>query len=200
MNRIQKPYAASCDENRDPILEVIAPLLADVRKVLEIGSGTGQHAVYFAGRMPHLTWQTSDVAQAHQGIRLWIEDAGVRNVLPPLALDVAGAWPEGAWEAIFSANTVHIMSWPAVEAMFRGVAAALLPGGRFLLYGPLNYAGRYTSESNARFDAWLKDRDPRSGVRNFEDLDSLARDHGMTLVRDYAMPVNNRLLHWQRAV
>lgn len=192
-----KPYAESCEENKRPILEVLRIEFADVRNVLEIGSGTGQHAVFFAGQLPHLVWHTSDVVEHHAGIRAWIDAAGLDNVRPPLTLDVRrDAWPEARFDGVFSANTVHIMGWPEVEAMFAGIGGVLAPGGHFCLYGPFNYGGKFTSESNARFDQWLKARDARSGVRNFEDLDRLANAAGMRLLNDYAMPANNRTLVW----
>jgi len=194
-----KPFAESCAENQQPILDVLRREFAAVLRVLEIGSGTGQHAVFFAQQLPHLIWQTSDVATYHPGIMAWIDDAGLANVQAPLTLDVAhDQWPEQMFDGVFSANTVHIMSWPEVEIMFAGVGRALMAGGRFCLYGPFNYGGEFTSASNARFDQWLKARDPNSGVRNFEDLEQLAATAGMRLIQDYAMPANNRILVWTK--
>lgn len=194
-----KPYSESCDQNRDPILSVIQPSFAELTRVLEIGSGTGQHAVYFAAAMPHLTWHTSDCLEYHDGIRLWLEEAALPNVRPPLQLDVArSVWPSLDVEAVFSANTAHIMHWPEVEAMFAGVGGLLPAGGLFALYGPFNYQGRFTSDSNARFDGWLKQRDPAMGVRDFEALDRLANAAGMALMQDFEMPANNRILCWRR--
>lgn len=195
-----KPFAESCEQNKFPILEVLRTEFAAVSRVLEIGSGTGQHAVFFAAQLPHLEWQTSDVTDYHPGIHAWIDAAGLANVLAPLRLDVVrDAWPDAIYDGVFSANTAHIMGWPEVEAMFTGIGAVLACGGRFCLYGPFNYGGKYTSASNARFDQWLKARDPRSGVRNFEDLDGLAQAAGLRLVQDYAMPANNRTLVWTKA-
>ncbi len=194
-----KPYSESCDQNREPILSVIQPLLKDCSSVLEIGSGTGQHAVYFAERLPHLTWHTSDCVEYHPGIQLWLDEAGLVNTPGPIDLDVsASTWPQLYIDAMFSANTAHIMHWPDVEALFRGAGELLSSGGLFLLYGPFNYGNQYTSDSNARFDEWLKQRDPESGIRNFEDLDSLAEHAGMRLQHDYEMPVNNRILYWTK--
>ncbi len=195
-----KPYAESCEQNREPILAVLREVFADRSRVLEIGSGTGQHAVYFAAELPHLVWQTADVPQHHPGIRLWIADAVLPNVLPPIALDVnQSGWHDGRYDAVFSANTLHIMSWPEVEAFFAGVGAVLTPGGLLVVYGPFNYHGAFTSDSNARFDAWLKARDPASGVRDFEAVDALARVQGLVLQRDIAMPANNRSLVWKKS-
>ena len=197
---VDKPFAESCVENRDPIFAVLAPRLGDCSRLLEIGSGTGQHAVYFAPRLPHLIWQTSDRVDSHPGIHAWLDDAALDNVLRPLALDVLGDnWPTGPYDAVFSANTAHIMPMDAVAAMFRGVERALAVGGRFLLYGPFSYAGRHTAPSNARFDAWLKERDPLMGIRDVDWLQGLAADAGMQLDADVAMPVNNRILVWLKS-
>ncbi|AAZ95985.1 conserved hypothetical protein [Thiobacillus denitrificans ATCC 25259] len=193
-----KPFAESCVQNRAPILAVLREWFADRRRVLEVGSGTGQHAVYFAPELPHLSWQTADVVAHHAGIRQWLADAAAPNALPPIALDVNDdSWHRARYDAVFSANTLHIMSWPEVEKFFVGVGAVLEPGGVLAVYGPFNYGGTYTSESNARFDAWLKARDPASGVRDFEAIDALARAQGLRLERDVAMPANNRTLVWR---
>lgn len=158
--------------------------------MLEIGSGTGQHAAYFSRELPHLTWQASDVAESLPGIRTW----GVE----PMELDVDRPFPKVDVDAVFSANTAHIMSWPQVERMFAGVARLLPAGGLFALYGPFHYGGRPTSESNARFDAMLRARDPASGVRNLEDVQSFAEQSRLALVEDNAMPANNRLLVFRK--
>jgi cyclopropane fatty-acyl-phospholipid synthase-like methyltransferase len=193
-----RPFAESCVQNRAPIIAVLREVFANCSRVLEVGSGTGQHAVYFAPELPHLVWQTADVPQHHAGIRLWLDDAALPNVLPPLALDVNDtAWHSGRYDAVFSANTLHIMGWPEVERFFAGVGAVLEAGGVLAVYGPFNYNGAFTSESNARFDAWLKARDPASGVRDFEAVDALARAQGLVLRQDIAMPANNRTLVWR---
>lgn len=196
---INKPYSESCEQNREPILAVLKQAFADCSQVLEIGSGTGQHAVYFGADLPHLRWQTSDVLAHHPGIRSWLAEAALPNVLPPLELDVSQPhWPSSRYDAVFSANTLHIMGWPEVVRFFEGVGAVLAPGGVLVVYGPFNYNGQFTSESNARFDGWLKARDPASGVRDFEAVDALARAQGLILQQDIAMPANNRSLVWQR--
>ena len=194
----EKPYAESCDQNKEPILAVLCRLFARTRSVLEIGSGTGQHAVHFAAAMPHLIWQTSDLAENHPGIHTWLDEAELPNTRQPIDLDVRGHWPAQTYDAIFSANTVHIMSWPEVERCFEGVGKILAAGGRFALYGPFNYDGRYTSDSNRRFDGWLKQRDPLSGIRDFIDLNRLAEAQGLVFEEDIEMPVNNRILVWRR--
>jgi len=194
-----KPYAESCEQNRAPILTVLQEVFADRRKVLEIASGTGQHAVYFGQELPHLTWQTSELPSNHAGIQAWLDEARLPNVLPPLAIDVNEAqWPAEQVDAIFNANTVHIVAWPAVERMFAGIGRVLAAGGILCLYGPFNYGGQFTSESNARFDVWLKNRDLDSGVRDFEAINRLAEAQGLKLLMDVAMPSNNRTLIWQR--
>jgi SAM-dependent methyltransferase len=193
-----KPYAESCEKNKVPILAVLKELLVDHRQVLEIASGTGQHAVYFGRELPHLIWQTSELVENHAGIQAWLDEANLQNVLPPIALNVNDeAWPVSSVDAIFNANTVHIISWPEVERMFAHISRALAPGGYVCLYGPFNYGGNFTSESNAKFDAWLKSRDPRSGIRDFEALRQLALTLDLNLMRDIEMPSNNRILVWK---
>ncbi|MGD9095695.1 MAG: DUF938 domain-containing protein, partial [Chromatiales bacterium] len=188
-----KPYSESCVQNREPILSVIEPLFRDRKDVLEIGSGTGQHAVYFAAKMPHLTWHTSDLAENHDGIRAWLNEAALPNTTGPVSLDVLDRpWSAPEADAVFSANTTHIMHWDSVVALFGGVGELLRKRGLFCLYGPFNYGGEYTSESNAQFDEWLHERDPLSGIRDFDDLDRLALQAGLRLEHDYAMPANNR--------
>ena len=194
-----KPFAESSAENRQPIFEVIEPMLQDCQTLLEIGSGTGQHAVYFSESLSHMTWQCSDLKHNHAGINMWIEESGLKNVQAPIELDTLNSdWPDQSYDAVFSANTVHIMDWNMVQGLFAGLAQVMNVGGRFLLYGPFNYNGQYSSESNARFDQWLKERDPGSGIKDFEKLDQLANEAGLKLVNDYEMPVNNRLLYWQK--
>ena len=195
-----KPYSESCDQNRDPIFKVIQPLLKDKKTVLEVGSGTGQHAVYFAKEMPHLIWQTSDQEVYHEGIKRWLDDAKLDNTPPPISLNVStDTWPTQSFDAIFSANAVHIMAWDNVIDFFENAPKLLKKGGLFILYGPFNYNQQYTSESNARFDIWLKQRDPRSAIRDFEALDKLAQKAGMALQSDYALPANNRILIWKKS-
>jgi SAM-dependent methyltransferase len=198
-----KPFSEACERNRGPILDVLREAFATVDTVLEIGSGTGQHAVYFAQALPHLIWQTSDaeVEAHHPGIEAWIADSGLDNVKRPLALDVRDVpWPVSAIDAVFTANTLHIMDYASVEAFFRGVSRVLRAGGVLAVYGPFNYGGKFTSASNAQFDADLRARGVGSALRDFEAIDALARGIGLTLLRDIAMPANNRTLVWQREV
>lgn len=198
MPAIEKPFSEACENNKGPILEVLREAFSDRSAVLEIGSGTGQHAVHFAAALPHLRWQTSDLVAHHAGIRLWLQEAGLPNLQPPLALDVTQPqWPSG-FDAVFTANTSHIMPWSVVEVMFERIGQLLPIGGRFCQYGPFNYGGEYTSESNARFDQWLKQVDPARGIRNFEAIEALANRAGLALEADHALPANNRLLHWRK--
>ena len=193
-----KPHAPSCERNQGPILKVLRQHFADRRRVLEIGSGTGQHAVHFAGALPGLTWQASDLEANLAGIRLWIDAAGLPNLKPPFALDVFGPWPDARFDAVFTANTLHIMSWAGVCALFAALPAILEEGGVLAVYGPFKYEGAFTSASNAAFDAWLKQRAAHSGIRDFEAVDALAHSSGMTLLEDRPMPANNRTLIWRR--
>ena len=194
-----KPFAESSEQNKQPILAVLQRYFQGLESVLEIGSGTGQHAVFFAEQFPSLTWYVSDQAEYLTGIQMWLDEAADKNIEGPLLLDVNQSnWPVKETDAVFSANTVHIMGWPSVENMFAGIGNILKDGGVFCLYGPFNYNGQFTSESNASFDSWLKQRDPVSGVRDFEALQQLAEKAGMVLVDDHEMPANNRLLVWQK--
>jgi len=193
-----KPFSEACEENKQPILKVLKRLFAEANEVLEVGSGTGQHAVYFAQNLAHLYWQTSDRNESHAGICAWLDESLLPNIGQPLSLDVSSEWPVKRFDAVFSANTTHIMSWLEVECFFRGVGTVLTDGGCFALYGPFNYSGEYTSDSNKRFDAWLKQRDPKSGIRDFSELNALADQHSLVFQEDIEMPVNNRILVWRK--
>lgn len=193
-----KPFSPASERNRDPILAVLHRQFADRRRVLEIGSGTGQHAVHFAAALPHLQWQSADRADYLPGIRAWLEEAALSNTPAPLELDVSGPWPSGPYDAVFSANTLHIMSWAEVESLFRGLPAVLEQDSRLAIYGPFNYAGAFSSPSNAAFDASLKTQAPHMGIRDFEAVDRLATGAGFDLLEDCAMPANNRCLIWAR--
>ena len=195
-----KPFAPACERNRGPILEVLRRVFRDAADVIEIGSGTGQHAVWFAAGLPHLVWRTSDLPRHHAGINAWVDEARLDNLERPLTLDVVREpWPLASAGGAFSANTAHIMHWPEVEAMFRGVAGVLVPGARFALYGPFARDGRHTSTSNAAFDRSLRAQDPGMGVRDLRDLERIAADGALALEEDIAMPSNNRTLVWRKA-
>lgn len=193
-----KPVAPSCERNQGPILEVLQRHFDGTHHVLEVGSGTGQHAVHFAAAMPGVSWQASDRADYLPGIALWLDEAALANTPPAIELDVDGRWPDARFDAVFTANSLHIMGWPQVEAFFAGVGAVLEPGGLLVVYGPFNVGGEFTSESNRAFEQWLKDRDPVSGIRDIEAVDALARGIGLVRVEDNAMPANNRCIVWQR--
>ena len=199
MQQKMKPFSESCEQNKQPILAVLKRYLLNVETLLEIGSGTGQHAVFFAEQFPSLTWMASDQLNYHDGIQQWLKESALSNLRGPLLLDVnQKIWPQEQMDAIFSANTVHIMSWPSVENLFAGIGQTLKEKGIFCLYGPFNYKGQFSSESNARFDLWLKQRDPMSGVRDFEALQLIANKAGLEFVEDIEMPANNRVLVWRK--
>lgn len=194
-----KQFSAACERNREPILALLRTLFTGCERVLEIGSGTGQHAVFFAAHLPGIVWQTSDLPQNHASILAWQEEARLPNVLPPLALDMdAPNWPQQRFDAVFTANTCHIMAWPQVERMFAGAGQLLPAGGRLCVYGPFNLDGRFTSTSNAEFDAALRRQAPHMGIRDREAVNRLAAAAGLVLEADHAMPANNRLLIWRR--
>lgn len=194
----EKPYAPSCDRNREPILDVLREWFADRKQVLEIGSGTGQHAVYFATALPQLHWQCSDRAENLAGIRLWLDEAGLANTPSPLALDVdEESWPTRKYDAVFSANTAHIMSWTQVEKLFARLPRLLTANAVFVLYGPFRRNGEHTSAGNAAFDLQLREQVPHRGLRDVVDLDALAAAVGMHRVADIAMPANNACLIWR---
>ncbi|MCH9026606.1 MAG: DUF938 domain-containing protein [Proteobacteria bacterium] len=192
-----KPYSDSCERNRQPILDVLVAEFSDITKVLEIGSGTGQHAAFFAPRLRQLVWQTSDLAENHADIRCWIEDVEEITLPTPLELDVSSErWPDTGADAVFSANTAHIMHWDRVCAMVAGVGRQFssLDRGRFCLYGPFNENGEFSSASNRKFDAWLKQRDPSMGLRDLAEMARIAGEAGLALARRHRMPANNLLL------
>jgi cyclopropane fatty-acyl-phospholipid synthase-like methyltransferase len=196
---VEKPSAPSCERNRDPILDVLRMHFADRRQVLEIGSGTGQHAVHFAAALPHLQWQCTDRAENLAGMRMWLDEAGLPNTPAPLELDVSGPWPSHHYDAVFSANTLHIMGWDEVEQLFEHLADVTTEDAILAIYGPFNYGGRYTSDSNASFDEWLQARGVHMRIRDAEAVDALAEIAGFDLIDDIAMPANNRTRVWQRS-
>jgi SAM-dependent methyltransferase len=195
---MHKPFSPACERNQDAILAALREHYADRHRVLEVGSGTGQHAVHFALALPHLVWQTSDVPAHLSGIRLWLADASLRNTPEPLAFDINAAPPSGEFDAIFTANTLHIMSWSEVRRLFTVLPPLMSAHALLTVYGPFNYEGRFTSASNAAFDASLRVDHPQRGIRDFEAVDALAQLAGLTLVEDRAMPANNRCVTWRR--
>ena len=194
-----KPYAEACGRNREPILGVLKDWFILPGTVLEIGSGTGQHAVYFSEQLPHLTWIATDREENIPGIRQWVEEANLPNLKGPHLLDVRSeVWPVREAKYAFTANTTHIMSWFEVEAMFAGVSVALDPGGKFCVYGPFNRNGEFTSESNRAFDEMLRARDPAMGIRDDRAMMVLAERCELKFAADYSMPAKNWLLVWSK--
>ena len=194
-----KPFSPACERNQDAILAVLHERFADRTRVLEIGSGTGQHAAHFAPALPQLIWQTSDVAANLPGIRQWLDDARCPNTPAPLTFDINDAPPTGRFDAIFSANTLHIMGWAEVQRLFTLLPTLMTDDALLTVYGPFNYNGAFTSPSNAAFDASLRADQPQRGIRDFEAVDALAQSTGLALVEDRAMPANNRCITWRRS-
>jgi cyclopropane fatty-acyl-phospholipid synthase-like methyltransferase len=189
----------AAERNKAPILAILSQACAHSRRVLEIGSGTGQHAVHFAAHLPHLTWQPTDRSEYLEGLRARIAQEGTPNLRPALELDVRTLpWQVEPVDAVFTANTLHIMSWSAVEDLFRGVGAVLVAPAILCIYGPFRYNGQYTSASNAEFDRYLQARDPQSGIRDFTDVNTLSSQQGLHLLADHSMPANNQLLIWHK--
>jgi cyclopropane fatty-acyl-phospholipid synthase-like methyltransferase len=194
-----KPHSAACERNRDPILQVLKQWFLAPGTILEIGSGTGQHAVYCAQNLPQHTWIATDREENHAGIAMWFEEAQLSNLRGPFGLNVRDAeWPVSEADYVFSANTSHIMSQAEVAIMFAGVGSLLRPGGFFCLYGPFNRNGQFTSDSNREFDASLRARDPAMGIRDDQALIALGRQSGLGLAADHSLPARNRMLVWKK--
>ncbi len=193
------PFSQSCENNKQPILEVLARVFADRREVLEIASGTGQHATWFAQHLPQLRWRPTEMPDNLATLLPRCNHYAGDNLAPPTVLDVsARPWPPQVPHALFSANSLHIMPWASVEDLFAELAERAEADTVLAVYGPFNYGGEYTSESNARFDQWLAARSPFSAIRDFEKVDALAQAAGFVLEEDNAMPANNRLLVWRK--
>ena len=190
------PFSQACENNKAPILNILKSALADASTVLEIGSGTGQHAVYFCEHLRHLEWQPSEQSQHLATLNPRIQLCTASNLKPALELDVSKQWPELSFDGVFTSNTCHIMAWQHVVSMWQGVGARLNPAGRFCVYGPFNRNGRFTSDSNAQFDQWLRQRDPMSGIRDLEAMQEQAKHQGMRLDTIHNMPANNLLLEF----
>ena len=193
-----KSFSQACENNKDPILTALRRVFAATHTVLEVGSGTGQHAVYFGRHLPHLRWLTSDLLENHVSIKTWLDEVKLPNVAYPMVLDAeVQPWLTEPVDGLFSANTLHIMSWQQVQSFFDGLPSVLLPNARAVIYGPFNYNGEFTSDSNRTFDYWLKRRGAHQGIRDFEAVSQLAEKIGLTLLEDNTMPANNRLLVWK---
>lgn len=193
---MDKPFSQACENNKAPILEILKEYLSGDKHVLEIGSGTGQHAKYFAENLPNIIWQTSDLQNNHPSIEAWIKKNQHNNIRSPLTLDVTDkqAWPSARYDAVFTANTMHIMSWQEVRVMFKLVASCLKDESFFFSYGPFNRDGKFTSPSNEEFNASLRQRDPKMGIRDLNDIQKEAEQNQMELKQVHAMPANNMLL------
>jgi hypothetical protein len=195
---MNKQFSQACENNKRSILNILTKVFSNTKHVLEIGSGTGQHAVFFGQQLPHLTWQTSDLPINHLGINAWLDEAILTNVQRPIIVDLDKTWPipnnNLPVDGIYTANTLHIISWPLVVKFFEGISENVTVGANICIYGPFNYQGKFTSESNADFELWLKDRDINSGIRDIEAILLLANTAGLNLIDDHCMPANNRLL------
>lgn len=193
---INKPFSQACENNKEPILDVLDRVLVSSKKLLEIGSGTGQHAAYFAPRLTHLQWHTSDMPANHSGIKAWIEDVSVKNLHQPMAFTIGiNDWLLGHFDAVYTANTTHIMQPSEAQLMMKLVADNLPVGGIFCQYGPYNFQGQYTSESNAAFDQHLNQQGC-GGIRDIDELILWAKP--LTLIEKVRMPANNFMLIWQK--
>lgn len=193
-----KPFSPACARNKAPILHYLRKWLGHGDHVLEIGSGTGEHGVYFAKQLAHIHWQCTDRCENLVGLQQWIPAATLANLSDPFALDV-NTYPWGTlrYDAVFSANTLHIMAWQTVKKFLKQVHLALHPGGKLILYGPLRYQGAYTSKSNAAFDAYLQAYDGQQGIRDMEAIQVILQAGGFTQIVDQPMPAHNQLVLWQ---
>jgi hypothetical protein len=193
-----KPFSQACENNKESILQIISTIFCQPITIWEIGSGTGQHASYFAKHLPHVIWQPTDRAENIPGFCLWQEEAHTPNLKSALALDVTDAvWPCLSIDALFTANTLHIMSSDEVKVFFDRLAVYLNPNALICIYGPFNYNGAFTCYSNARFDQWLKSQNSLSGIKNFKDILFLAASRGFSLLSDSTMPANNRFFSFK---
>lgn len=197
---MDKPYSAACDRNKEPILEVLKEvILPSDRRLLEIGAGTGQHAVFLAPNFPQLEWFPTDLSPNLFGMKKWFQEAKVQNIQAPTKLDVSkDDFPKLKFDVVFTANTLHIMHWKDCKSFMKLLGHRLREGSRAVFYGPFKYNGEFTSESNAQFDLSLKEQDPLSGIRSFEDINSNMVKNGFEIVLDQEMPANNRMLVFNR--
>lgn len=197
---MDKPFSPASERNRGPILEVLKENIThEDRRLLEIGSGTGQHAVYFSPSFPFMEWYPTDLGSQMMGLKKWIDEARIPNLQKATKLDVSkDDFPKLKFDVVYTANTFHIMGWKDCKSFMKLLGHRLREGSRAMIYGPFKYNGEFTSESNAAFDATLRDRDPLSGIRSFEDVNNNMLKNGFELVHDYEMPANNRMLVYKR--
>jgi len=197
---MNKPFSPACERNREPILEVLKKVITkNDQRLLEVGSGTGQHAVFFAQAFPWLEWHPTDLAASLAGMKLWFDEAKLPNLQKPIRLDVSkDDFPKVKFDLVFTANTFHIMNWKECKSFMKLLGHRLREGSRFIVYGPFKYDGKFTSESNEEFDQQLKARDPLSGIRSFEDVNNVMVKNGFELLLDESMPANNQMLTYSR--
>ncbi len=197
---MEKPYSAACDRNKEPILEVLEKhILPTDRRLLEVGSGTGQHAVFLSPFFPQVEWYPTDLTENLPKINMWLKEANNPNIQKPVRLDVSkDDFPKLKFDVVFTANTLHIMSWKNCKSFMKLLGNRLREDSRAFFYGPFKYNGEFTSESNAEFDSGLKLKNPESGIRAFEDVNNNMIKNGFELVQDYEMPANNRMLVYNR--
>ena len=197
---MDKPFSAASERNKDPILAVLKQhILPAHRRLLEIGAGTGQHAVYFAAHFAHLKWMVTDVPANHNGIAKWLREYNGDNIEGPIRFKVGtDEFPTQPMDIVYTANTFHIMSWKNVKTLMKMFGNRLRRGSLVFIYGPFNYNGKFTTESNEAFDKSLKENDPESGIRNFEDINRAMTKNGFELLKDHEMPANNRCLVYRR--
>lgn len=193
-------YSPSCDRNKDVISAQLGALFQTTTTLLEVGSLSGQHGAHVSAEHPHLHWQPSDLMENLTALNANVKLANLNNLAQPIPLDVAKSelWPKQQYNVIFTANTLHIMSWLHVQKLFENMSISLSEQATLCVYGPFKYRGNYTSASNAEFQLWLQERDPESGIRDFEAVDELAQNIGFQLQHDIAMPANNQLLVWRK--
>lgn len=197
---MDRPYAPSCDRNKEPILEVLQAVLPTTsRNLLEIGAGTGQHAVFLAPNFPHLQWLVSDRVEHHDGITMWLETSEAGNIVGPIALEIGcDDWPDQPIDLVFTANTLHIMPWEIGLRLFAELGTNLKSDTRVIFYGPFNREGEFTSEGNRTLDAFIKQANPLSGIRDFEQVIAAMAKEGFTLLNEHAMPSNNLILEFSK--
>jgi cyclopropane fatty-acyl-phospholipid synthase-like methyltransferase len=203
MNQEEKPHAPSCDKNRKPLLDCLWPLLKDKINLLEVGSGTGQHAVFMAPKLPHLTWTISDVKDRHRGMSLWLREEPILNIKGPLLYEVGkvpSQFPKSLkrFDVVFTSNTLHILNWEKVKALFKDLNENLEKDTLFITYGAFKFNGKYTTESNKDFDVWLKQKDKNSGLKNFEDVTQNLLENNFSLLENINMPANNNMLVYKK--
>ncbi|MDB3992200.1 class I SAM-dependent methyltransferase [Gammaproteobacteria bacterium] len=195
----QLPYSEACEKNKSSILKIFQKYIKNQKTLLEIGSGSGQHAAFFAERFPNLVWQSSDVTETLYSLNLRLVESRLKNLPEALPVNVDNLlWSEDKYDLIFTANSLHIMSESSVRNFFLGLPKVLEDFGLVLIYGPFKYKGQFTTESNAEFDNWLKARDLRSGIRDFESVNFLAKEARLELIEDASMPANNQLLVYSK--